>query len=259
MNPCDPESATFGRYPGLLLVPLTALTPEGFSLTTDRAESGRSVSDGTDTWFLLTRHWRDTAAGIELSYWAWTPSGALRLLFPTEQAVCFVPRNSLLPGHNNYVRRPLALADLQGNPVDGLYFERHAELRELRQQAAAAGVELLESDIKPVDRFLMERFVTASFTARGKSIDQGGFQQMIAPQIRSASIQPRLNYISLDIETDGVAGEVLSIALVGCNQEQILMQGSAEELTRGLPVCWYANEQALLSAFFRRISRLIRT
>ncbi|MCB1860000.1 MAG: DNA polymerase II [Gammaproteobacteria bacterium] len=206
--------------------------------------------------FLLTRHWRDTAAGIELSYWAWTPSGALRLLFPTEQAVCFVPRNSLLPGHNNYVRRPLALADLQGNPVDGLYFERHAELRELRQQAAAAGVELLESDIKPVDRFLMERFVTASFTARGKSIDQGGFQQMIAPQIRSASIQPRLNYISLDIETDGVAGEVLSIALVGCNQEQILMQGSAEELTRGLPVCWYANEQALLSAFFRRISRL---
>jgi DNA polymerase-2 len=107
--------------------------------------------------FLLTRHWRDTPAGLELVFWAQSPRGPLRLVYPAQQAVCFVPREvpavaTRLDG-TPIERRPLALEGLDNGLVDGLYFPRQRDLQRFRAQAARTGVALYESDLKPPDRF----------------------------------------------------------------------------------------------------------
>ena len=203
----------------------------------------------------MTRHWRDTPSGIDLSFWAWTPQGALRLHFPNQQAVCFVNRNAQLPAGVNCQRKQLALSDLHGNPVDGLYFRQQGQLQRLREIASGSDLLLHESDIKPTDRFLMERFVTAAFSARGDLVQKQGYREMTQAGIKPASLQPELRYLSLDIETDGMQGEVLSIAFCGQGVERILMQGEGVDWPSDLPLCWYADEAALLRGFLSEFAR----
>lgn len=206
--------------------------------------------------FLLTRHWRDTPSGIELSYWAWTAQGALRLLFPNQPAVCFIGRDSALPAGIDCTRKQLELTDLAGNPVDGLYFRQQGQLRRLRELASGSGLLLYESDIKPSDRFVMERFVTAAFDAEGELASRQGYRELTHARMIPASLQPDLRYLSLDIETDGMQGEIISIAYCGQGEEAILIQGDAADWPSDLPLTWFADEAALLRGFLTAIARV---
>jgi DNA polymerase II len=210
--------------------------------------------------FLLTRHWRDAPAGLELVLWAQSPQGPLRLVYPTQRAVCFVPREvpaaaTRLAG-TPIERRPLSLERLDGGPVDGLYFPRQRDLQRFRAQAAGAGTPLYESDLKPHDRFLMERFVTAGFelALADSPPARPGHLELIAPPLRPADWEPELRALSLDIETDGEAGEVLCVALGSGERELVLMQGRGTDWPSPLPICWLADERALLAALLRQLA-----
>lgn len=206
--------------------------------------------------FLLTRHWRDTPSGIDISFWAWTPLGAVRLYFPNQQAVCFINREAQLPVGVSCERKRLALTDLQGNSVDGLYFQQQSQLQRLREAASGSGLLLHESDIKPADRFLMERFVTAAFSAQGELIPRHGYSELAHAGIKPAILQPELRYLSLDIETDGMQGEVISIAFCGEGVEAVLIQGEGSDWPSDLPLTWFADEAALLRGFLSEFARI---
>ena len=157
--------------------------------------------------FLLTRQWRDTSDGLELSLWAASERGPLRVVLDGEEAVCFVEREAM-PGNDAIVglrcrRRALDLATLEGAPVDALYFRRQRDLVEARDLLRGRGVATCESDLKPADRFLMERFVTAGFAARGEVVQRAGHLEMRNPAIRRDDYRKALRWVSLDIETAG--------------------------------------------------------
>ncbi len=206
--------------------------------------------------FLLTRHWRDTSQGIELQFWAHSPAGPLRLIYPKQQAVCFIPRTAELPlADVSIVRKPLQLTDLNGQPVDGLYFRQQRQLQQLRERARGSSTLLLESDIKVSDRFLMERFITAPMRVTGEAIQRDGYLELLNPRIRPADFQPELSYLSLDIETDGTANQVLSIAFCGPGVRRILMQGEAADWPSDLPIEWFHDEARLLHGFLRAMAQ----
>lgn len=214
----------------------------------------------TNQGFLLTRQWRDGPDGIELTFWAWSPTGPLRLVFPAQQAVCFLPRvarldSSLLSGLAPQ-RKPLDLKDFRDNPVDGLYFRQQRELQRLRERLPGHGCRLLESDLKPSDRFLMERFVTGSFEVHGDSQPKTGFRELINPRLKPADVEPVFSYLSLDIETDNRRDEILSIAWCGQGRQQVLMQGKARDWPSDLPISWFADERTLLQGFLKRFAEL---
>jgi len=205
------------------------------------------------TGFLLTRHWRDGPDGVELVFWAHSDAGPLRLVFSGQRAVCFTPADTAvnpgdLPGLR-LERKRLRLHALDGRPVDGLYFHHQRDLGSFRRHAAAAGIPLCESDIKPHDRFLMERFITAPLEVAGEAVEQRGYLEFHNPAVRAAAYDPRLSYVSLDIETDGIDGEILSIALCNKNAEMICMQGEAAHWESDLPIRWFGDEAALLAGF----------
>jgi len=108
----------------------------------------------------------------------------------------------------NSRRESLSLKNLDGCDVDGLYFRHQRDLNSLRQQS----IELYESDIKPSDRYLMERFICAGFEATGDLLTGSNFLSFSNPHIKPATVTPQLRALSLDIETRGSSDQLYSIA-----------------------------------------------
>ena len=205
--------------------------------------------------FLLTRQWRDTSNGLELSFWAASEQGPLRVVLDREEAVCFVERDAIA-GDDALAglrcrRRAVDLGTLEGNaPVDALYFRRQRDLVEARDLLRRRGIVPHESDLKPIDRFLMERFVTAGFAARGEVVRRPGYLEMRNPAVRRDDYRRELRWVSLDIETAGLDGALYSVALHSPEDERVLMVSDQPVHCDDAPVESLRSEGALLSRLF---------
>ena len=177
--------------------------------------------------FILTRHWRDAPEGTEVSFWLATDAGARQLRVPHQDSVAFIPEEqrplaeALLRRERDVELRPLALCDFRHRPVMGLYSRSYRRLLDCARLLREAGVDVYESDIRPPERYLMERFITAPVSFS----DAGGDGASIDAQLKPApDYRPKLRLVSLDIETTA-RGELYSIALEGCGQRQVYMLG----------------------------------
>ncbi|TBU96924.1 DNA polymerase II [Phytopseudomonas dryadis] len=178
--------------------------------------------------FVLTRHWRDTAAGTQVEFWLSTDTGPRRVRLPLQTSVAFIAAEqraraeALLHGEQGVELRPLALCDFRHRPVLGLYCRQHRQLINLEQRLRQAGVDVYEADVRPPERYLMERFITAPVLFGGTPAEDG---VLIDAQMKpTPDYRPRLKLVSLDIETTA-KGELYSIALEGCGQRQVYMLG----------------------------------
>ncbi|MDN3522137.1 DNA polymerase II [Halomonas ramblicola] len=194
--------------------------------------------------FLLTRHWHDAPEGKRVVVWLATDEGPLRATLPVQTPVAFLPAEqrrlaeAVLAGEAGAELRGLALHDFQRRPVVGLYCQHYRQLLALARRLEAAGVAVYEADIRPPERYLMERFITAPVWVSGESDGAGG---LLEAHLKPApDYRPRLRLCSLDIETSA-RGELFSIALEGCGQRQVYMlgpaNGKAQELDFDLAYC----------------------
>ena len=177
--------------------------------------------------FVLTRHWRDTPAGTQVEFWLSTDAGPRLLRLPLQTSVAFIPAEQrsraapLLARQTDAELRSLELCDFRHRPVLGLYCRQHRQLMQLEQSLRQAGVDVYEADVRPPERYLMERFITAPVLFAGTP--EG--EMLVEAQMRPApEYRPRLRLVSLDIETTE-RGELYSIALEGCGQRQVYMLG----------------------------------
>jgi DNA polymerase-2 len=181
--------------------------------------------------FLLTRHWRDTAAGTEVDFWLATDEGPRHVRLAPQPSVGFIPveqreqAEALLRGERSVELRSLTLSDFQRRPVLGLYCNRYQQLLKLQKRLRQNGVDVYEADVRPPERYLMERFITAPVRFDGRPGPAKG--EFVDCQLRPVSgYRPHLKAVSLDIETSP-RGELYSIALEGCGQRQVYMLGPA--------------------------------
>ena len=182
--------------------------------------------------FVLTRHWRDTPSGIEVEFWLATDEGPQQVRLAYQTSTAFIPAQqreqaeALLQDERNVEFRVLALCDFQSRPVVGLYCQQHGQLIDIAQRLRRAGLDVYEADIRPPERYLMERFITAPVSFSGQVQADG---LLLNAQIKPhPDYRPRLKLVSLDIETSE-QGDLYSIALEGCGQRQVYMLGKATE------------------------------
>ncbi len=180
--------------------------------------------------FLLTRHWRDTSAGTEVDFWLATDAGPRHVRLPPQPSVAFIPAEqraqaeAVLRGDRGCELRPLALTDFHHRPVLGLYCQQYRQLLRLEKRLREHGVDVYEADVRPPERYLMERFITAPASFGGQP-GPGGKGPLLDSQLKPApGYRPRLQLVSLDIETTA-HGDLYSIALEGCGQRQVYMLG----------------------------------
>jgi len=178
--------------------------------------------------FILTRHWRDTHEGTEVSFWLATDVGPRQVRVPHQHSVAFIPEEqrslakAVLRHERDAELRPLALCDFRHRPVMGLYCRSYRRLLDCARLLRDAGVDVYESDIRPPERYLMERFITAPVCFADSSANAGA---PVDAQLKPApDYRPALKLVSLDIETTA-RGDLYSIALEGCGQRQVYMLG----------------------------------
>ena len=214
--------------------------------------------------FIISRHWRDSRQGVELEYWLSTDAGPVQLLIPSQQAVFFLTAGeaqqarALLQNQLAWSSEPRSLKSFDHQPVEAFYFQQQRQLRHTEQRLQQAGLNPLESDIKPSDRYLMERFVRGAMRFRGAVNDQrGGVLQIVEPAVMAADYLPQLKVVSLDIET---AMTGLSLYSIGVYAKQasggiskVFMRsadGDNDKCTAAIEIEYFANERALLHGFF---------
>ncbi len=202
--------------------------------------------------FLLSREWRDADDGVEVVLWGRADRGAVRVRLTRQEAVMFVPRDVFAHAAR---RSPRPLATFDGRAVDALYFRSQRALVTERDRLRAELKETLESDVKPSDRYVMERFVTSGMSIEGLCREVRGVLHFENPRIKTAEVTPTLSILSLDIETDDFDGPVLSAALATPTTERVFLR--APPAANAPPhVSFFPDERTLLRAFFDAIARL---
>ena len=178
--------------------------------------------------FILTRHWRDTGHGTDVEFWLAIDEGPKRVVITAQQSVAFAKTSQQadIEGVARRVAsveiRPLPLKTFSQEPVLGLYTRSHRQMMLLEKRLRERGVPLYEADIRPPDRYMMERFITAPVVFTASLIGDG---PPLNSELKPASgYRPKLKLVSLDIETSAKT-ELYSIALEGCGERQVYMLG----------------------------------
>jgi DNA polymerase-2 len=181
---------------------------------------------------ILTRHWRDTRDGTEIEFWLATDGGPRKVRLSSQVSVAFAAADqqeairARLDPKSGIELRELPLKTFQQEPVVGLYSTHYKRLTALERKLGEVGIKVHEADIRPPERYLMERFITAGVQVEGGS-EEGSviFDCKLKP---APSYRPTLKMVSLDIETSAFE-DLYSIALEGCGQRQVYMLGQAPE------------------------------
>jgi DNA polymerase-2 len=176
--------------------------------------------------FLLSRDWRERESGIEVVLWARAAAMPVRARFSGLESVMFVPRGA---GARADRRAERPLTTLQGAPVDALYFRSQRRLIEERDRLRGAGGVAFESDVKPHERFLMERFVNGALRLHGPGTLRRGVLHLENPSIQTVDVRVALSVLSLDLETDGFDGPLLSAAIATPGLERVFVRGPGKD------------------------------
>jgi DNA polymerase-2 len=177
----------------------------------------------------------------------------VRVRLSGQEAVMFVPRD-VVTHAGRRAPRPLTMFD--GRPVDALYFRSQRGLVAERTRLREAGDTTLESDVKPSDRYVMERFVTAGLAIEGPAREQRGVLCFDNPRVKTADVKVELTLLALDLETDGLGGPLLSAALATRDRELVIVRGGEPptwERGSGADVVFAHDERALLVKLFAEI------
>jgi len=186
--------------------------------------------------FILTGEYRDDRDRHEIRLYGRSETqGAVALVFTETKPVFFVDREEKLPALDcPFERKPLdKLTSLSGRPVDGLYFNTGRDLRIAADRFKATGVRHFEADLRPVERFLMERFINGRATIAGEGVTEGGLTVFTNPKIKAGKKTVELLVASLDIETGAHSGMLYSIAVHltgrGPERSRVFMVGDASQ------------------------------
>ncbi len=202
--------------------------------------------------FLLTRQWQDTAQGIRLDFWLATTQGPASVSIHQQKAIFFIRQvdamqaGSLLP---DATIKLLALKTFKQEEVSGVYFNSQRQLYRARDLLANHAITCYESDIRPTERFLTERFITGSVDIDAEYQNS----RLDNVRLQPGSFTPDFEVMSIDIESDYQNDEMFSIAFVSSNYKRTLMigNGTTDELIE-----YCANESELLRCWIAWVERI---
>ncbi len=206
--------------------------------------------------FLLSREWRDAGNHVDLTFWARSDTGPIKILVTGQRPVCFIQRECSCESER-FERKAVNLTSADGIQVDALYFKRQAFLQQFLTPSAVPRSMLYETDIRPPDRYLMERFIQGPVCITGDAKIEGGVRCYRNPKLEPAEYRPALHVVSIDIETDFETDELFSIGVSSRDEEKVFLVSDKilDTPEDNLPVEFVKDEPALLRCFLDWIAR----
>ncbi|CAM2009828.1 DNA polymerase II [Acanthopleuribacter pedis] len=210
----------------------------------------------THTAFLLTSEWLDTDTEHALHFYGKSKElGPVHIIIDNSKPVFFIDRDQKLPALDvPFDRKSVGLKTLTGRPVDAVYFEKQRDLRAAADRFKATGVRHFEPEVRPAERYLMERFIQAGVEIEGEPVEENGLQVFRNPKLKPAMVVPELEVASIDIETGVTVDMLFSIAVhqTGPSGEKKKVYMLADRYEERPEDCtYYASQKELLEAFFK--------
>ena len=230
--------------------------------------------------FLLTSRWYEGEQTTELEFWFASQAGPLCVCIE-QPSVCFIPaieqdkaeKLARAEGLELTCRR-VELESFSLQPLIACYL-RQQDIYRFNYLLNDWDIPVWEYDLRPTDRYLMERFIRGGAEIHGVWQPRDGYslcQQGRMKPSAEAIAQTDLSILSVDIETSfpkkGLPDRLFSIALDG----EIFIEDSAgirkkerisliwmmgDESSPAAEHCQYVEtEQLLLETFFNEMQRL---
>ena len=158
--------------------------------------------------FILTARDYDVNNKYQIEIFLKCSSGVNRIIIKNYYPVFFIEQSVELHEdlqHFVKLRRKTTLKNFKFNILDALYFSSLSNFYTFRKNAKQQGITLFESDVRPVDRFLMEKKIYGSL----EYYEENNSVSYI--NIKQTKFYPHFSIASLDIET-GQKGELYSIS-----------------------------------------------
>ena len=218
----------------------------------------------TDTGFILSKEAFDSSTGVTFVFWLWCKHGPLKVLVEQQEVVFFIPDNQvsaaerLLQSQNMYVRFADAkLKNFQNQSVICCYFNSLKDYYRAIKILKSSQIVTFEDDVRPIDRFLMERFIKGSVWVKGEIHTRSDFRLLKKAKLKpNNEFKPNFKLVSIDIECNG-DGVLFSIGLVGDGIDKVLMIGRPESTAElDYQINWCEDEIDLLSQFETEIQRI---
>jgi len=174
----------------------------------------------SDKGLILTRSASDRNGSCTLSYFGRSENGPFKILITNHRPLFFVSRDSEIPDLRGMERRSVQLQSFRDQDVDVLYFNSLNNFYDGRRILKEKQIQMFESDVRPADRYLMERFINGAVRIEGSGIVKEGISIWSNPKIKPSNYIPVLKWLSIDIETEpikqtGGQGLLYSIAAHG--------------------------------------------
>ncbi len=209
--------------------------------------------------FLLTRNVYDEVQGLVINLWVKTPTQVVQLIIENECALFFIEQSqteqaeALLAQHEIGLVKsePLSLKTFKQQAVSGFYFRRLGDFYAARDILKTANIKCYEDDIRPDDRYLMERFITAGIEFIGEQqIMPSGitqYRQVKCKAYQADIAQVTLKQVSIDIECS-LSEELYSIAAYSEQKQMVFMIGQGIDCQLDY-ITWVKDEKSLLEQF----------
>lgn len=220
--------------------------------------------------FILTRKVHDTARGIIINLWLKTTNGAVNLVIENELAIFFVEQSQVAQAQHILINQrctiekivELSLKTFQQYKVSGFYFKKLSDFYRARELLTQKNIKCYEDDIRPDDRYLMERFITANVAFSGvetpyrissqyqnkNQATHSKFSQVkckVKPLSNVHKIE--LSQLSIDIECS-MDSNLYSIAAYNVQTSIVFMIGAKQACEHDY-IVWVNDEKALLNQF----------
>jgi DNA polymerase-2 len=174
----------------------------------------------------------------------------------------------IIDSFENYFFREVSIASLSIHREDDLFtslsnvivekvfVKNQTELKQLVQEAQKNGLKVFESDIRPLERFLMDHRIYSQVKLKGEVQNVNGHLHLKNPEILSGDYYPEVKIYSFDIET-GRDGKLLSLAYdfrsKNLQESKTIVLGEGESTK---DVHFHKDEKGILHFFEQSIARL---
>ena len=222
----------------------------------------------TLTGFLLTGDFEDHNNQFYLRFFGTNQDGPFEVILTDQHPQCYLQGQAQPNLPRSYRRESTELMNFNRQPVDKITFPNWREACAAKDRFKRAGVTTYESDLKPAEKYLMDRGIYAQVRLKNPKLirQRPGLVQWIDPvmePITDIPDQPELSMLSLDIET-GKQGQLFSIALHYVNPSKdietkiamICKDPKSVPAIDDMEVLCFHHEEPMLRAFLKAVQDL---
>lgn len=204
--------------------------------------------------FLLTGDWFDyKGKNIIRLIGTSDELGTAEVIVTNNKPVFFIERNTILnPLTKNFLRKETKLKNFNKVDVDALYFNTQQALQKYDSELSEQNIKTFESDVDPLRRYLMEKFIFAQIEVEGEAQKKNNITRFSNPQIKPANVNPDFVVASLDIETGINQLYSIAVHITGRKDEikKVFMLGEPAKKTPDY-ISYHISERELLNNFIK--------